>query len=78
MSIGIYNISNFLAPDNIFIHSEITHFIPEDLDLINNNLNTVKGRKINILPYRLGNKSSLFGCINGSITNFFDTFSDNL
>lgn len=78
MSIGINNISNFLSPDSIFIYSEISYFIPEYLDLIKNNTNTVKGENLNILPCRLGNKSSLFGCINRCITNFFDTFYDNL
>lgn len=78
MSIGINNISNFFSPDNIFIYSEVAHFIPEYLDLIKNNLNSLKDIEVNILPYRLGSKSSLFGCINHCITNFFDTFSNNL
>ncbi|MGG7177415.1 ROK family transcriptional regulator [Clostridium paraputrificum] len=78
MSIGINNISNFISPDNIFIYSELCNYIPEYLDLIKGNLNSSQSRKVNILPYKLDNKSSLYGCINRCITNFFDSFSDNL
>jgi len=78
MSTGINNISNFLSADNIFIYSELSDFLPEYLDLIKNNINIPKGKQLNILPCSLGSKSSLFGCINRCITNFFDTFSDNL
>lgn len=78
MAIGINNISNFLSPDNIFIHSEISQYIPEYLDLIKSNLNTISSKGLTLLPCKLDNKSNLHGGVNRCITNFFNTFSDSL
>lgn len=78
MSIGINNICNFFAPDNIFINSELNYYIPEYLDLIKSNLSIRLSKELSILPCKLGNKSNLYGGVNRCITNFFNTFSDNI
>lgn len=78
MSIGINNICNFFAPDNIFINSELNYHIPEYLDLIKSNLSIRLSKELTILPCKLDNKSNLYGGVNRCITNFFDTFSDTL
>lgn len=78
MIMGINNIYNFLSPDTIFIHSEIMEYIPEYIDLIKNSFNTQKSKDLTILPCKLSSKSSLYGCVNRCVTNFFDVFSDML
>ena len=76
MSIGISNIFNLFAADNIFIYSEITKYIPNYLNLINNKINTIFSNAITILPNKLDNKSNLFGGVNRCIYNFFEEFLD--
>lgn len=76
MSIGISNIFNLFAADNIFIYSEITKYIPNYLNLINNKINTIFSKAITILPNKLDNKSNLFGGVNRCIYNFFEEFLD--
>lgn len=78
MSIGINNICNFFAPDNIFINSELNYYIPEYLDLIKSNLSIRSSKELAILPCKLDNKSNLYGAVNRCITNFFNTFSDTI
>ena len=78
MSIGISNIFNLFAPDNIFIHSEINYYIPNYLNLINNKINTIFSKAINILPNELDNKSNLFGGVNRCIYNFFNNIPNKL
>ncbi|MBS6500679.1 MAG: ROK family transcriptional regulator [Clostridium sp.] len=76
MSIGISNIFNLFAADNIFIYSEITKYIPNYLNLINNKINTIFSKAITIIPNKLDNKSNLFGGVNRCIYNFFEEFLD--
>lgn len=76
MSIGISNIFNLFAADNIFIYSEITKYIPNYLNLINNKINTIFSKAITIIPNKLDNKSDLFGGVNRCIYNFFEEFLD--
>lgn len=78
MSIGISNIFNLFAADNIFIHSEITHYIPDYLKLINNKIDTIFSKSITILPNKLDSKSNLYGGINKCIYNFFNEIPDKL
>lgn len=78
MSIGISNIFNLFSPDNIFVHSEITHYIPNYLNLINNKINTIFSKSITILPNSLDNKSNLFGGVNNCIYKFFDIFANTI
>lgn len=78
MSIGISNIFNLFAADNIFIHSEITYYIEDYLSLINNKINTIFSDAITILPNKLDNKSNLFGGVNHCIYNFFNEIPDKL
>ncbi|ELU5588744.1 ROK family transcriptional regulator [Clostridium perfringens] len=78
MSIGIANIFNLFAIDNIFIYSEINSYIPNYLSLINNKINTMFSKEISILPSKLDNKSILFGGVNRCIYNFFNEISNQI
>ncbi|MBD7914852.1 ROK family protein [Clostridium sp. Sa3CUN1] len=78
MSIGISNIFNLFAADNIFIHSEITNYMPDYLKLINNKIDTIFSKSITILPNKLDSKSNLYGGINKCIYNFFNEIPDKL
>ncbi len=76
MAIGISNIFNLFAIDNIYIYSEINYYIPDYLKLINDKINSMFSKKINILPNELDNKSNLFGGVNTCIYKFFNKISD--
>ena len=76
MAIGITNIFNLFAPDNIFIHSEIVDYIPEYLNLINNKINSIFSKDVTLLPNKLDGKSNLFGGITRCIYDFLNDFPD--
>lgn len=76
MAIGITNIFNLFAPDNIFIHSELIDYIPEYLNLVNNKINSVFSKDVALLPNKLDGKSNLFGGITRCIYDFLNEFPD--
>lgn len=76
MAIGITNIFNLFAPDNIFIHSELIDYIPEYLNLINDKINSVFSKDVTLLPNKLDGKSNLFGGITRCIYDFLNKFPD--
>lgn len=73
---GLTNIFNFFAPDNIFIHSELIDYIPEYLTLVNNKINSIFSKDITLLENKLDGKSNLYGGIHRCIFDFFDRFTD--
>lgn len=74
MATGITNIFNLFAPDNIYLHSDLVEFIPNYLDLINNEINSFFSRNLKLLPNKLNGKSNLYGGTIISIYKFFNTF----
>ena len=76
MAIGITNIFNLFAPDNIFIHSELIDYIPEYLNLINDKINSIFSKDVTLLPNKLDGKSNLFGGIIRCIYDFLNDFPD--
>lgn len=74
MAIGITNIFNYFAPDNIFIHSEIIDYIPNYLNLINDKINSIFSKDVTLMPNKLDGKSNLFGGITRCIYDFFNNF----
>lgn len=76
MAIGITNIFNYFAPDNIFIHSELIDYIPEYLNLINDKIKSTFSKDVILLQNKLDGKSNLFGGITHCIYNFFNEFPD--
>lgn len=76
MAIGITNIFNLFAPDNIFIHSELIDYIPEYLNLVNDKINSVFSKDVTLLPNKLDGKSNLFGGITRCIYDFLNEFPD--
>ena len=74
MAIGITNIFNFFAPDNIFIHSEVIDYIPNYLNLINDKINSIFSKDINLIQNKLDDKSNLFGGITRCTYDFFNNF----
>ena len=74
MAIGITNIFNLFAPDNIFIHSELIDYIPEYLNLVNDKINSVFSKDVTLLPNKLDGKSNLFGGITRCIYDFLNDF----
>lgn len=76
MAIGITNLFNLFASDNIFIHSELIDYIPEYLNLINNKINSIFSKDVTLLPNKLDGKSNLFGGITRCIYDFLNCFPD--
>lgn len=76
MAIGITNLFNLFASDNIFIHSELIDYIPEYLNLINNKINSIFSKDVTLLPNKLDGKSNLFGGITRCIYDFLNYFPD--
>lgn len=76
MAIGITNIFNLFAPDNIFIHSELIDYIPEYLNLVNDKINSIFSKDVTLLPNKLDGKSNLFGGITRCIYDFLNDFPD--
>lgn len=76
MSIGITNVFNLFAPDNIFIHSELITYIPEYLTLINNKIKSTFSKDVTLLSNKLDGKSNLFGGVTRSIYDFLKDFPD--
>ena len=76
MAIGITNIFNLFAPDNIFIHSELIDYIPEYLNLVNDKINSIFSKDVTLLPNKLDGKSNLFGGITRCIYDFLNEFPD--
>lgn len=76
IAMGLTNIFNFFAPDNIFIHSELIDYIPEYLTLVNNKINSIFSKDITLLENKLDGKSNLYGGIHRCIFDFFDRFTD--
>ena len=74
MAIGITNIYNYFAPDNIFIHSEIIDYIPNYLNLINDKINSIFSKDVTLMPNKLDGKSNLFGGITRCTYDFFNNF----
>ena len=78
MAIGITNIFNYFAPDNIFIHSELINYIPEYLNLINDKINSTFSKDVTLIPNKLDSKSNLFGGITRCVYDFFNEFPDTI
>lgn len=76
MAIGITNIFNYFAPDNIFIHSELIDYIPGYLNLINNKINSIFSKDITLLQNKLDGKSNLFGGVTRCVYDFLNEFPD--
>ncbi|MCR1951053.1 MULTISPECIES: ROK family transcriptional regulator [unclassified Clostridium] len=76
IAMGLTNIFNFFAPDNIFIHSELIDYIPEYLTLVNQKINSIFSKDITLLENKLDGKSNLYGGIHRCIFDFFDRFTD--
>ena len=76
IAMGLNNIFNSFAPDNIFIHSELIDYIPEYLTLVNNKINSIFSKDITLLENKLDGKSNLYGGIHRCIFDFFDRFTD--
>ena len=74
MATGITNIFNLFAPDNIYLHSDLVEFIPNYLDLINNEINSFFSKNLKLLPNKLNGKSNLYGGSIISIYKFFNNF----
>lgn len=72
MAIGITNIFNLFAPDNIFIHSELIDYIPKYLSLINDKIKSVFSKDVTLLPNKLDGKSNLFGGITRCVYDFLN------
>lgn len=74
MAIGITNIFNYFAPDNIFIHSDLIDYIPEYLSLINDKIKSTFSKDVTLLQNKLDGKSNLFGGITCCVYNFLNEF----
>ncbi|MGG7144027.1 ROK family transcriptional regulator [Clostridium nigeriense] len=76
MAIGITNIFNYFAPDNIFIHSELIDYIPEYLNLINHKIKSTFSKDVTLLQNKLDGKSNLFGGVTRCVYDFLNEFPD--
>ena len=74
MATGITNIFNLFAPDSIYLHSDLVEFIPNYLDLINNEIDSFFSKNLKLLPNKLNGKSNLYGGAIISIYKFFNKF----
>lgn len=74
MATGITNIFNLFAPDSIYLHSDLVEFIPNYIDLINNEIDSFFSKNLKLLPNKLNGKSNLYGGAIISIYKFFNKF----
>ncbi len=76
MAVGITNMFNLFASDNIFIHSELIDYIPEYLNLIDDKIKSIFSKDVTLLPNSLDGKSNLLGGITRCIYDFLNKFPD--
>lgn len=74
MSIGITNIFNLFATDNIVLNSELINYIPEYIKLINDKINSIFSKDITLISSNLDGKSNLLGGITRAIYEFLSYF----